>query len=124
MPEIPWCGSQLQVRAYVVPRYCWTTASIDVVIDGQPVLQTGGKLRVVGSHAGDFEHRGLTHRAELFWGKFTKGEFPFILTIDDEEVLTSTVPVENWKAVSLGWTLALCGILGFILFYLVPLWRT
>ena len=63
MPEIPWARSQLQVRAYVVPRYCWTTASIDVVIDGQPVLQTGGKLRVVGSHASDFQHRGASHRA-------------------------------------------------------------
>ena len=124
MPETQWRGSELKVRAYVVPRYAWTTASIDVIVDGEPVLRTGGQLRFVGSHKSDFHHRGTSHHVELFWGKFTKGEFPFILTIDDAEVLTSSVPVEYWKAASIAWTLVILGAIGYLVACLIPWWQS
>jgi len=122
MLETTWHGCEVRVRAYAVPRYAWTTASIDVVVDGEPVLQTGGQLRIVGSWAGDFDHRGGTHRVELFWGKFTRGHFPFILTIDDEEVLTDMVPVENATLVRLAWSLLLLTGLTLLVLRLLPLW--
>ena len=53
--EIQWHGSTVEVTARLIPRFLWTTASIDVFIDGEcvtteshmnlaaPLLQTAWK---------------------------------------------------------------------------------
>src|SRR5438034_342849 len=56
-----WNGSRLAVTAKLVPRYLWQTASIDVFLDEQCILRTGGQFKFVGSHASEFVYRGTTH---------------------------------------------------------------
>jgi hypothetical protein len=107
---VEWHESVLEVRARVVPRYLWTTASIDVLVDGEPVLCTGGQRRVFGSMCTTFRHNGQKHEAELAWGRFADGAFPFTLRIDGELLLASEVPLQNALAVQLGW-LGCCGVM-------------
>jgi hypothetical protein len=85
----------IEVKARIVPRYCWTTASIDVFLDGRCILRTGGQMKVTGSSCAEFDHDGSTHSVELSWGKATGLEFPYVLTIDDAKVSLAGVPIEN-----------------------------
>jgi hypothetical protein len=99
-PKLLWEGSTVEVRARVVPRYFWTTASIDVFLDGRCILQTGGQKRATGESFAEFEHGGRMHTAELFWGvarmELTRGiMFPYQLLIDEAKVVASEVRVEN-----------------------------
>jgi hypothetical protein len=98
-----WHGSDLEVRARPVARYLWTTVSIDALLDGEPILRTGGQASALGGCRSKFRHERKAHRADLSWGKMANGAFPFILRIDDEVVLASEVPVENWGIVLAGW---------------------
>jgi len=91
-----WNGSRLGVKAKLVPRYLWQTASIDVFLDEQCILRTGGKFKFVGSHASEFEHRGTTHNAVLTWGFAGLRSFPFRLTLDGQAILESRVYMSNW----------------------------
>jgi hypothetical protein len=109
-----WHGSDLVVRARAVPRYLWTTVSIDVLIDGAPVLRTGGQQKARGSSTSEFRHDGAWHVAELSWGTFAKGGFPFMLRIDKEVVLAAEVPVDNLTAVFVGWLVAILAVVGLI----------
>ena len=90
-----------------MPRYLWTTVSIDVLLDGEPVLQTGGQASLLGRCRSRFQRQGKAHKAELSWGKMANGAFPFMLRIDEELVLASEVPVDNWRMVVVGWIAAL-----------------
>jgi hypothetical protein len=65
---ISWQGKTVQVRARYVPRFLWTTASIDVFLDARCVFRTGGKLKVTGSHSASFGDGGSEHLMELTWG--------------------------------------------------------
>jgi hypothetical protein len=90
-----WHGSTVAVRARLVPRYVWSTASIDVFLDGRCVLRTGGQMKVTGSSSSVFYHDGEEHTAELSWGLAIHTTFPFELRIDGAKVMVSDVPVEN-----------------------------
>ena len=57
-PKLLWEGSAVEVRARVVPRYLWTTTSIDVFVDGRCILKTGGQMKAVGSSFAEFHHGG------------------------------------------------------------------
>lgn len=116
MAPAEWHGSDLRIRATLVPRYLWTTASIDVVIDGATVLRTGGQLKAIGSTRREFRHGGAWHVAELAWGVLGSDGFPFTLRIDDELILASEVPVDNLLAVRIGWVsvLALLAAITFV----------
>jgi hypothetical protein len=98
-----WHGSKLEVRAGPVPRYLWTTVSIDVLLDGEPILRTGEEASLLGCCRSKFRRQGESHKAELSWGKMAAGAFPFILRIDGEVVLASEVSVDHWKIVLVGW---------------------
>jgi hypothetical protein len=102
-----WHDSDLEVQARPVPRCLWTTVSIDVLLDGEPVLRTGGQASLLGKCRSRFRREGKAHKAELSWGKMANGAFPFMLRIDEELVLASEVPVDNWGIVLAGWTAAL-----------------
>ena len=93
--KIRWHGSEVEVKARLVPRYGWTTASIDVFLDGECILRTGGQMKVTGSSSAVFDHGGSKHFAELSWGMARGLEFPYVLRINDAKVALSEVPVEN-----------------------------
>jgi hypothetical protein len=93
---IKWKDSTVDVQARLVPRFLWNTASIDVFLDKQCILRTGGQLKVTGSHSATFTHSGSTHTAELSWGYGLLFSFPYKLRIDGTPVSESRVRVQNW----------------------------
>jgi len=94
---IKWQGSVVDVQARLVPRYLWNTASIEVFLDGQPILRTGGQFKFTGSYATTFEHSGSTHTTELTWGFCGLSfSFPYQLRIDGTPVAASRVRIRNW----------------------------
>jgi hypothetical protein len=65
--KIRWRGSEVEVKARLVPRYFWTTASIDVYLDAQCILRTGGVMKLTGSSRAEFDQDGSRHSVELSW---------------------------------------------------------
>jgi hypothetical protein len=96
---VKWQGSTVEVQARLVPRYLWNTASIDVSLDGQQILRTGGQLKFNGLCSTTFTRAGSTHTAELSWGfSGLSFSFPYQLRIDGAPVATSRVRIRNWPA--------------------------
>jgi hypothetical protein len=94
---IKWQSSVVDVQARLVPRYLWNTASVDVFLDGQRILRTGGQFKFTGSYSTTFTHAGSTHTAELSWGLCGLSfSFPYRLRIDGAPVVDSRVRVRNW----------------------------
>jgi hypothetical protein len=93
---VKWHGSTVHVQARQVPRYFWTTASIDVYLDGQCILQTGGRLNPTGSCSAMFDHGGSAHTAELSWGVALWYSFPYELRVDGIPVAISRIRANNW----------------------------
>jgi hypothetical protein len=93
---IQWQGGLVEVQAQLVPRFLWSTASIDVFLDKQCILRTGGRLKPTGSHFATFTHSGSTHTAELSWGHGFLVSFPYKLRIDGTPVSEARVRVRNW----------------------------
>jgi hypothetical protein len=84
---IKWQGSAVDVQARLVPRYLWNTASVDVFLDGQRILRTGGQFKFTGSYSTTFTRAGSTHKAELSWGLCGLSfSFPYRLQIDGAPV--------------------------------------
>jgi hypothetical protein len=73
---ISWQGKAVSVRARYVPRFVWTTASIDVYLDDRCVLRTGGQFKLTGSHSATFTDGSTEHRMELTWGGSGGFRFP------------------------------------------------
>jgi hypothetical protein len=96
---IKWRDSAVDVQARLVPRFLWSTASIDVFLDKRCILRTGGQLKATGSHSATFTHSGSTHTAELSWGYGLLFSFPYKLRIDDAPVSEARVRVQNWPFV-------------------------
>ena len=94
-----WRDKEIRVQANLVPRFLWTTASIDVFWGDACILRTGGKLKLTGSHRTSFTNGGSEHQAELSWGIARERSFPFRLSIDGAAVAESTVLVRNWNMV-------------------------
>jgi|SRR5579862_2478337 len=93
---IQWQGSTVDVRTRLIPRFLWITASIDVFLDGQCILRTGGQLKFIGSHSTTFTHSGSTHTADLSWGRPSLRYFPYKLRIDGAPVFEARVYIRNW----------------------------
>jgi hypothetical protein len=91
-----WHDSVVCVQSRQVPRYLWTTASIDVYLDEQCILQTGGKLNPTGSCSSTFNHDGAAHTVELSWGVGLWYSFPYELRINGFSIITSRVRANNW----------------------------
>lgn len=89
-----WQGSPVDVQARLVPRFLWTTASIDVFLDGECILRTGGQWKFTGTQSSTFTRAGSTHTAELKWGVGGLS-FPCELTIDGVRVAAARVHIEN-----------------------------
>jgi hypothetical protein len=93
---ITWQGDQVDVQARLIPRFLWTTASIDVFLNGECILRTGGQMKITGSHSVSFTHAGSEHTVELSWGVGWLLSFPYQLRIDGSLVSDSRVSVRNW----------------------------
>jgi hypothetical protein len=128
-PEtLRWHDANLTMRARAVPRYLWSTVSIEVFVEGTCVLRTGGERREVGFVTHCFDYDGNAHEATLSWGKCMLGSFPCKLTIDGNDVSGSPVVVENWWAVATGiivqaLLVALLLVGANLLFRLLANWR-
>jgi hypothetical protein len=92
---IKWQGKAVRVQARYVPRFLWTTASIDVLLGDQCILRTGGQLKLTGSYSTAFSDGGSEHQIELSWGHSSNFCFPYQLRIDGVTVDDSHVQVEN-----------------------------
>jgi hypothetical protein len=93
---IKWQGRTVEVQARLIPRFLWTTASIDVFLDGQCILRTGGQMNCTGSFTTTFTHSGATHTADLSWGYGLLSWFPYRLQIDGASISEARVYVRNW----------------------------
>jgi hypothetical protein len=91
-----WHGSTVHVQARQVPRYLWTTTSIDVYLDGQCILESGGQLGPTGGCSAAFEHGCSLHNVELSWGLALWYSFPYELRIDGIPIAISHVRADNW----------------------------
>jgi hypothetical protein len=111
-----WHGRAVEVTARLISRYLWTTASIDVFVDSQCVLQTGGQMKITGSSSAQFYDSGATHDIELHWDRGGVGFFPITVIIDGQVVAQSRVHVDNWPlalwpfvlVAAVAWTLFRC----------------
>jgi hypothetical protein len=115
---VQWHGSAITVQARLIPRYLWTTASIDVFLDGQCILRTGGQMKFIGSQSATFTHAAASHTATLSWDTGILRYFPYKLRIDEVAISEANVPIENWPAalivsISIGMALVF-GIFYFI----------
>ncbi len=115
-----WNGRTVEVTARIIPRYLWTTASIDVFLDRECILRTGGQKKAVGSSEAEFHYDGSVHTVKLSWGMAHHLSFPYELWIDGAKILVSDVTVANpllivmpvlvltspvWVSVLLSWLL-------------------
>jgi hypothetical protein len=97
--NIEWQQSLVDVQARLVPRFLWSTASIDVFLEGNCILRTGGQLKLKGSHSSTFLRSGSTHIAELSWEYGFLTHFPYKLSIDGTPIAKDRVYVRNWPLV-------------------------
>lgn len=98
-----WQNCDLEVKAEFVPRYCWTTASIDVYLDDLCILRTGGVLRTKGTQTKTFRRKNEDHALELIWRSPLLGiSFPYQLSIDGKRIITAKVCPKNWPTLFVG----------------------
>ncbi|HTY86399.1 MAG TPA: hypothetical protein VMB80_02960 [Candidatus Acidoferrum sp.] len=122
-----WQGKAVLVRAHYVPRFVWTTASIDVYLDDRCVLRTGGQFKLTGSHSATFTEGGREHRVELTWGGSGGFRFPYQLRVDGDLIADGQVAVENWGMIFIPAFLIVFLLLSclaaLVLLGLLGLWR-
>jgi hypothetical protein len=92
-----WQDCDLEVKAECVPRYFWTTVSIDVYLGGLCILRTGGVLHIKGQQAETFKHNAENHVLELSWrSPLLDMSFPYQLWIDGQPIIAGRVRPGNW----------------------------
>ena len=91
-----WNGVPLRITCRLVPRWAFTTASIDVYLDDRPTLRTGGVFKIVGSQVEQFEFAGERHELSVSWGKASPRHFPVTVSVDGIALANRKVPIENW----------------------------
>ncbi len=111
--DIKWQGVTVEVQARLIPRRFWTTAVIEVFVDGQRVLQTDGQIKLSGSQSATFFHAGSKHWTELSWGYGWLRSFPYSLRLDGSPVSEGRVYVRNWPLGFTGPCLIAAVVLGF-----------
>ena len=91
-----WNGLPVWVTAYLVPRYGYTTASINLFVGGKEVLKTGGVAKATGELSKSFLALGTEHVATVSWGAGGLRSFPVVVTIDAARVADGPVAVHGW----------------------------
>ena len=110
-----WRNTSVTLAAHLVPRYAFTTASIEVFLEDRSILATGGVLKLVGSQVQSFEHEGQPHSVKLSWGTAKLRSFPVTLAIDGESILEASVQMSNWWLAYWPW-LVLLGVIAWNLY--------
>jgi hypothetical protein len=95
-PSAVWKGVAVLVTSRLISRYVWMSASIDVWVNANRVLRSGGALRFIGNHTEAFHLGDAIHEVKLTWGTGWLRSFPFKLEIDGTVVAESRVVTENW----------------------------
>jgi hypothetical protein len=113
-----WQDSAVRVQARLIPRFLWTTASIDVFLDDKCILRTGGQMKVTGAYSVEFVLKGTAHRAELAWGRGALRSFPYRLEIDGAPVSESRVAIQNWPLALWPSILVCLGVIGLLTYVL------
>jgi len=91
-----WNGKLIAATAHLVPRFAWMTASIDVAINENVVIRTGGVPKLEGELPSTFELNGSEHQIRVTWGKAKPKAFPITVLIDNQVVISGDVPIANW----------------------------
>jgi hypothetical protein len=94
--NIQWQGATVEIQARLIPRLLWTTAAIEVIVEGQRVLYTGGQMKFRGSQTETFSHAGSKHWTELSWGFGWLRSVPYSLRMDGNPVAEGRIYVQNW----------------------------
>jgi|ERR1035437_3613973 hypothetical protein len=102
---IQWRDKTVRVKARLIPRYLWLTASVDVYLDDECILRSGGKFKIMGSYSAPFNCDGSTHRVDLRCGLARIRHFPYLLQIDGTAVDDSQVYVQNWPMAYVIWSI-------------------
>ena len=116
---ISWQNKSVRVEARTVPRFMWTTASIDVYLGEECVLRTGGKVDFKGTYSTSFNFDGSEHRADLTWGLCRQRHFPYQLRIDGRLIDESRVQVKNFQLVYIPVSIVIALLFVFIR-YILP----
>ena len=113
--EATWRGHCVMVEAYRTARRAWITTSIDVLLDGNRILMTGGKFRFTGTCSELFRQADGEHKIELSWGSSFWGiSFPFTVRIDSVEICSGRVRAARWY---LEWLLYVVAALAVLVLY-------
>lgn len=110
---VTWQGRAVTVDAHPVFPIA---ASINVYLDGECILRTGGKPDLTGSCSKTFTQGGSNHTAEVRWGKSIWGfSFPYELFIDGAPVAAARVHV-RYAWVPLAIKLLIIAVLWYYLY--------
>lgn len=92
-----WNGHCIRVQSALVPRYFWTSASVDAYVDQSCVIKTGGVFRFSGIETGDLNDRGKNHVMQMAWNVGGRDlAVRYELAIDGHVLLKSRVFPRNW----------------------------
>jgi hypothetical protein len=93
---ISWGDKIIRVQAIRVPRFLWTTASIEVFLGDECILRTGGQFKMTSSYSASFVDGISEHRAVLCWKRPRRYHIPYQLQIDGVTMDDAQVGVKNW----------------------------
>lgn len=91
-----WNENPVAVTARFMPRFLWTTASIDIFVGSQCVIRTGGQMKFTGQAIAQFEHGGTNHSVRIRWGWSKIRSFPIKVEIDEQQIAETNAVVTNW----------------------------
>jgi hypothetical protein len=100
-----WNGSDFSVTARLLPHRAFFAASIDVHVDRETKLRTGGVFKLLGEHKEEVLISGSRRAMVLSWGRAAPRSFPVKLTVDEEVVLEGNVQISNWYVAYWPWAL-------------------
>lgn len=118
-------GRAITVAARLVPKFLWFTAAIEVFVDGQRLLSSGGRLALSGTEAAFFNGiDGSPHDLQLSWNALTGysgysrysryGLVPqlhYTLVVDGSARARGEVGAQNWWMRFAGLALVLTAVL-------------
>lgn len=98
-----WGDKKVRVQAKLIPRYLWSTASIDVYLEDECILRTGGQLKFIGTCTAPFTCENSSHRVVLKYGLARIRFIPFQLEMDGTVIAASRAYIQNWMLGYVTW---------------------
>ena len=108
--------STVLVTARMISQYTWTTASLEVCVDGGPILRTEGTKGADRAQQAQFAYKGKTLDVSLKWGAKSLRSIPYTLEIGGLIAAASRAPIRNWWTTCWPFTATLAAaVLGYVL---------